>query len=70
MAEAEPQMCFSCSVRPATTSDGTVPLCEDCAARIKNPRGVEYESHTESGEPPEPVTESGEPPSGDEVPPS
>ena len=39
----EPQMCLSCSVNPATTSDGTVPLCASCKALVTNPRGVEYQ---------------------------
>lgn len=39
----QPQMCLSCSVNPATTSDGTVPLCASCKALVKNPRGVEYQ---------------------------
>lgn len=39
----ESQMCLSCSVNPATTSDGTVPLCAGCKALMTNPRGVEYQ---------------------------
>jgi len=35
------QLCLSCGVAPATTSNGTVPLCSDCAAQAQGKgRGV------------------------------
>ena len=39
----ERQMCLSCSVKPATTSSGTVPMCSDCKRLMTSPRGVTYE---------------------------
>ena len=35
------QMCLSCSVHPATTTNGTVPLCAQCASLARGKeRGV------------------------------
>ena len=42
MADQDRQMCLSCSVKPATTSSGTVPMCSDCKRLMTNPRGVTY----------------------------
>lgn len=36
------KLCLSCSVNEATSEDGTVPLCSECAALATNPRGVEF----------------------------
>ena len=33
------QMCLGCNEKPATTANGTVPLCSTCAGQAK-PRGV------------------------------
>ena len=46
------QMCLSCSDRPATTSNGTVPLCSACKALVTNPRGVEYQGAPKGSEKP------------------
>lgn len=49
---SDQQMCLSCSVNPATTQDGTVPLCSACKALVSNPRGVEYAKKAEPAEEP------------------
>lgn len=39
------QMCMGCGSRPASCSNGTLPLCSTCAAlAAKKERGVEYSS--------------------------
>lgn len=39
----EKQMCLGCGTNPATTSDGTLPLCAKCAAlAAQKKRGVEF----------------------------
>ena len=48
MAETEQQMCFSCGENPATSHNGTVPLCEKCASLVKDSRGVKYAEPTKS----------------------
>lgn len=41
----ETQLCLACSVNPATSSNGTVPLCSSCAAQASGKeRGVEFRS--------------------------
>jgi len=45
---ADKQMCLGCGTRPATNSNGTVPLCAQCAAQAAGKeRGVEYTSQDE-----------------------
>jgi hypothetical protein len=42
------QMCLGCNENPATTSDGTVPLCTKCASLAKEGRrGVKYDPPAE-----------------------
>mgnify|MGYP001432738777 CR=1 FL=1 len=37
-------LCLACGENPATSADGTVPLCASCAAKAKEAkRGVKYE---------------------------
>jgi len=36
------QLCLGCGANPATSADGTVPLCSSCAAQAKEAkRGVQ-----------------------------
>jgi predicted amidophosphoribosyltransferase len=38
------QLCLACGANPATSVDGTVPLCSSCAAQAKEAkRGVKFE---------------------------
>jgi hypothetical protein len=40
----EKQMCMGCGTRPAVSSNGTLPLCSQCAAVAQEKkRGVEYD---------------------------
>lgn len=42
------QMCLACSQREATSSDGTVPLCAQCAALAAGKgRGVQFDNPQE-----------------------
>lgn len=44
----EQQLCLACSVNPATSTSGTVPLCAECAAQaLDNKRGVHFEEEAE-----------------------
>lgn len=48
MADNDKQVCMGCGQRPATSSDGTLPLCSQCAAQAKGKeRGVEYQQNQE-----------------------
>lgn len=43
------QMCLGCGANPATSTDGTVPLCAACAALAKEAkRGVKFEKRQAS----------------------
>jgi hypothetical protein len=43
------QMCLGCGANPATSTDGTVPLCAECAALAKDAkRGVKFEKREAS----------------------
>jgi predicted amidophosphoribosyltransferase len=42
------QLCLGCGANPATSADGTVPLCSSCAAQAKEAkRGVKYQKSEE-----------------------
>jgi hypothetical protein len=46
------QMCLGCGTRPATSSNGTVPLCSTCAKLAEGKeRGVEYSTQDEDKAP-------------------
>lgn len=40
------QTCFACGERPATTTDGTVPMCQICSQAVTDKRGVRFEKAT------------------------
>lgn len=47
----EQKKCMACNERPAMPTVGILPLCSQCAALQKNPRGVAFEPKEE--DPPE-----------------
>ena len=43
------QMCLACGAAPATSTDGTVPLCASCAQlAAEKKRGVEFDKKSSS----------------------
>ena len=46
----EKQMCLACGQKEATSTQGTVPLCADCAALATGKgRGVNYQEKPKDG---------------------
>ncbi len=49
MTAPKVQLCLSCGERPANPKNKkTLPLCDLCAARTSNPRGVQLERNHEA----------------------
>lgn len=51
----EKQLCLNCGERLAMPTVGVLPLCSECAALQKNPRGVRFEAKDDKA--PQPPSE-------------